>query len=278
MIELLLSVLTQFGLYGLLALSLALVFGASRVVNLAVGDFAAIGAFIVAATAGLPFWVSVIIALVVAVPILAAIERGLLARLLGSPLATMLVTWGVGMLIRQTAEVIWGATARSVPTPVPGSLELLGGPYPIYRLVAAGVGVIVIIGVLVVVYGSRIGLRLRAVSNNPTMAALLGTHPARTRTAVFVGAGLLAVLAGALYSPLLGVYPSMGLNILVPGFVALLLAKPGAFRGAVLAAVFVVLLQVVLRRFLTDTVADVCFYAIVLVLIAIRSTIGRAHV
>lgn len=272
MIELLLSVLTQFGLYGLLALSLALVFGASRIVNLAVGDFAAIGAFVVAATVGLPFWVSVIVALAIAAPLLAAIERGLLARLLDSPLATMLVTWGVGMLIRQTCEVIWGATPRSVPSPVPGSLELFDGPYPVYRLVAAGIGIVVILATLVLVYRTRIGLRLRAVSDNPTMAALLGTHPVRTRTAVFVGAGLLAVLAGALYSPLLGVYPSMGLNILVPAFVALLLAKPGAFRGAVVAALLVVLLQVLLRRFLTDTLADACFYAVVLAVIAVRST------
>lgn len=272
MIEIVLSLLTQFGLYGLLALSLALVFGASRIVNLAVGDLAAIGAFVVMATSGLPFWVGVVLAVVLAVPVLWAIERGLLARLSDSPLGSLLVTWGVGMLLRQVFEVVWGSTPRSVAAPIAGSWELASGPYPVYRLIAGAIGVVVIVAVLVFVQGTRAGLRLRAVSANPTMAALLGTRPSRARTAAFVGAGVLAVLAGAVYSPLIGVYPTVGLNLLVPAFIALLLAKPGAFRAAVVGAVFVVLLQVLLRRFLADTVADALFYAIVLLLIAIRST------
>lgn len=272
MIELVLSILTQLGLYGLLALSLSLVFGASRIVNLAVGDFAAIGAFVVLATSGLPFGVSILVSLIVAVPVLVAIERGVLARLRDNALATLLVTWGIGMLLRQILEVAFGSTPRSIPAPVAGSLDLADGPYPAYRLVAAAIGVVVIVLVLVLVYGSRAGLRLRAVADNSAMAALLGSHPARTRTVVFVGAGLLAVLAGGLYSPLLGVYPTLGLNILIPAFVALLLARPGSFRGAVLGAVFVVVLQVVLRRFLTDTVADALFYTLVVLLVALRST------
>lgn len=272
MIELVLSILTQLGLYGLLALSLSLVFGASRIVNLAVGDFAAIGGFVVLATAGLPFAVSILVSLVVAVPVLIAIERGVLARLRDNALATLLVTWGIGMLLRQVLEVAFGSTPRSIPAPVGGSIELADGPYPTYRLVAAAVGVAVIVLVVVYVYASRAGLRLRAVADNPTMAALLGSNPGRTRTTVFVVAGLLAVLAGGLYSPLLGVYPTLGLNILIPAFVALLLTRPGAFRGAVLGALFVVALQVVLRRFLTDTVADALFYTIVVLLAAFRST------
>lgn len=271
MIDLLLSVLTQFGLFGLLALSLSLVFGVSRIVNLAVGDFAAIGAFVVFATPALPFGISVLVAIVVAIPILYGVERGLLARIMHSPLATLLVTWGVGMLIRQTCEVIWGATPRSVAAPVPGSIELPDGSYPTYRIVAGAIGLIVIVVVLAVLYGTRGGLRIRAVSDNPGMAALLGTHPARTRTGVFIAAGVLAVLAGALYSPLVGVYPSLGVNLLTPAFVALLLAAPGSFRAAALAALAVVIVQTLLRRLYPDTVADVLFYALVLVVIGARS-------
>lgn len=271
MIELLLSILTQFGLYGLLALSLALVFGVSRVVNLAVGDFATIGAFTALATSGLPFALRLVVALIVAAPLLYVIQRGLLAPVLDSPLATLLITWGVGMLIRQTCEVIFGSTPRSVPAPVEGSIPLLDGAYPTYRIVAAAVSIAVIVAVLLLVHGTRTGLRLRAVSDNPTMAALLGTQPSRTRTAVFVLAGLLAVTAGVLYSPLLGVYPSLGMNILTPAFVALLLAAPGSFRGAVAGAAAVVTVQILLRRVLPDTAAEAVFYALVLLIIGLRS-------
>lgn len=271
MIELLLSILTQFGLYGLLALSLALVFGVSRVVNLAVGDFATIGAFVALATSGLPFALRLLVALIIAAPLLYVIQRGLLAPVLDSPLATLLITWGVGMLIRQTCEVVFGSTPRSVPAPVEGSIPLGEGAYPTYRLVAAAVSVAVIVAVLLVVHGTRTGLRIRAVSDNPVMASLLGTHPSRTRTAVFVLAGLLAVTAGVLYSPLLGVYPSLGMNILTPAFVALLLAAPGSFRGAVAGAAAVVTVQILLRRVLPDTAAEAVFYALVLIVIGLRS-------
>jgi branched-subunit amino acid ABC-type transport system permease component len=269
-VEVALAALTQFGLFALLALSLALVFGVSRVVNLAVGDLAAVGAYAMIITADLPFAVRIAVALLVLAPALYLLQRGLLGRIRDG-LAGMLVTWGIGMAIRQLFEVFYTSTPRSVPAPVDGAVPVLGSVYPTYRLVIAGISLVVVAALLVLAYRTRGGLRLRAVSDNADMAALLGTNPARTRAATFAVAGLLAVLAGALYSPLLGVTPSMGFALLIPGFVALLLARPGSFRGAVLAVGLVVVLQVVLRRAFTDTVADSFFYVVVLVAVVIRA-------
>ena len=270
LVELLLSSVTQLGLYALLALSLALVFGVSRIVNLAVGDFAAVGAYAMVMTAQLPFVVRVLVTLLVLAPVLYLLERILLGRI-RDVLAGMLVTWGIGLAIRQIFEVAYTATPRSVAGPVSGSTSVLGSTYPTYRLVIAAVSLVVVAAVLVVAYRTRAGLRLRAVADNPQMAALLGTPPGHTRALVFVVAGLLAVLAGALYSPLLGVTPSMGFSLLVPGFVAILLARPASFRGAVLAVAVVVVLQVTLRRYFTDTVADSLFYVVVLVAVVVRA-------
>jgi branched-subunit amino acid ABC-type transport system permease component len=272
MVGVILSVLTQLGLFALVTLSLALVFGASRVVNLAVGDLAAVGAYAMVATAGLPFAVGVAVGLVTAAPVLFLMERGLLRWLRGDPLASLLVTWGIGMAVRQVCEVVFGATPRSVPAPVSADLEVLGAPYPAYRVVAAAVGIAVVGAALLVCYWTRVGLRLRAVSDNAEMADLLGTPPARTRSAAFVVAGLLSVLAGALYSPLLGVNPTMGFALLIPAFFALLLARPGAFAGAVAAVAVIVTLQVALRRLFSDTAAEALFYVVVLVAVALRST------
>lgn len=271
MVDILLSVLTQFGLFGLLALSLSLVFGVNRVVNLAAGDFAAVGAYAMIATHGLPFALQVVVGLAVAVPVLFLIERGLLSRL-SHPLASLLVTWGIGMGLRQACEVIWGSTGRSVAAPVEGSLNILGTVYPTYRVLAALVAILVAAAVLTLCYKTRAGLRLRAVSDNPKMSALLGTRAAPARSLAFVVAGLIAMLAGALYSPMLGVSPSMGFPLLMPAFFALLLAKPGSFGGAVAAAAIIVALQVVLRYFVTDAVAEALFYAIVLIAVTLRST------
>lgn len=271
MVGVVLSVLTQLGLFALVTLSLALVFGVSRVVNLATGDFAAVGAYAMVATAGLPFALGVAVALVACAPLLFLVERGLLSRLRGEALPSLLVTWGIGMAVRQVCEVVFGATPRSVAAPVGANVEILGTPYPAYRLVAAVVGLAVAGGVLLVCYRTRVGLRLRAVADNPEMADLLGTPPARTRSAVFVVAGLLSVLAGALYSPLLGVSTTMGFGLLIPAFFALLLARPGAFAGAAAAAAVIVVLQVLLSRMFMDTAADALFYVIVLVAVTLRS-------
>ncbi|MGP3962985.1 branched-chain amino acid ABC transporter permease [Nonomuraea sp. 3N208] len=269
--DVLLAIVGQFGLYGLLTLGVAIIFAALRVVNLAQGDLAMTGAYVVATVTGAAFGWRVLLALVLCVLPLMVIERALLRRPLADGLATMLVTWGVGMALRQGAELLFTSTSRSVADPVGGTVELLGTSYPAYRLVAGLVAVAVIGVVLLVTYRTGWGLTLRALADNPTMAALLGTDPRRMRIAAFVAGGLLAVLAGALYSPLLAVNPTMGFGLLVPMFFALLFSRPGALGSAVAAAFLVAALAVLLRTWLTDTLADVLFYIVVIGTAALRS-------
>ncbi|MEU4225233.1 branched-chain amino acid ABC transporter permease [Nonomuraea sp. NPDC026600] len=273
--DVLLAILSQFGLYGLLTLGVAIVFAALRVVNLAQGDLAMTGAYVAATATTVAFGWRVLLALVLSVPLLMVIERALLRRPLADGLATMLVTWGVGMALRQGAELLFTSTSRTVAAPVGSTVEVLGTPYPAYRLISALVAAAVIGGVLLVAYRTGWGLTLRAVADNATMAALLGTDPRRIRTAAFVAGGMLAVLAGVLYSPLLAVNPTMGFGLLVPVFFALLFSRPGALGTAVIAALLVAALAVLLRTWLTDTLADALFYIVVIGAAALRS---RSHI
>lgn len=273
--DVLLAILSQFGLYGLLTLGVAIVFAALRVVNLAQGDLAMTGAYVAATATTVAFGWRVLLACVLCVVPLMIIERTLLRRPLADGLATMLVTWGVGMALRQVAELLFTSTSRTAAAPVESTVELLGTPYPAYRLISGLVAVAVIGAVLFAAYRTGWGLTLRAVADNPTMAALLGTDPRRMRTAAFVAGGMLAVLAGALYSPLLAVNPSMGFSLLVPMFFALLFSRPGALGAAVTAALLVAALAVLLRTWLTDTLADALFYIVIIGTAALRS---RSHV
>ncbi|WP_171074972.1 branched-chain amino acid ABC transporter permease [Nonomuraea basaltis] len=273
--DVLLAILSQFGLYGLLTLGVAIVFAALRVVNLAQGDLAMTGAYVAATATTVAFGWRVLLACVLCVVPLMIIERTLLRRPLADGLATMLVTWGVGMALRQVAELLFTSTSRTAAAPVESTVELLGTPYPAYRLISGLVAVAVIGAVLFAAYRTGWGLTLRAVADNPTMAALLGTDPRRMRTAAFVAGGMLAVLAGALYSPLLAVNPSMGFGLLVPMFFALLFSRPGALGAAVTAALLVAALAVLLRTWLTDTLADALFYIVIIGTAALRS---RSHV
>ncbi|MGC7098168.1 branched-chain amino acid ABC transporter permease [Amycolatopsis lurida] len=269
--DVLLAILSQFGLYGLLTVGIATVFAALRVVNLAHCDFAMIGAYAAATLIGFPFGWRAALVLGATIPLLVLIERVLLRHSLADGLGSMLVTWGVGMALRQLAEVSFGATPRSVTAPVDGSVTVFGASGPAYRLICSLVAVAVIGLVLLAAHRTRWGLTLRAVADNPSMAGLLGTDPNRLRTTAFVAGGLLAVLAGALYSPTLAVSPTMGFSLLVPVFFALLFSRPGSLATAALAALGVSALAVLLRTWLSDVVADALFYVVVFVIAAARS-------
>jgi len=270
MSDFLLALLTQFGLYGLIALSLALVFGTSRFMNLAVGDFVVLGAYAAVALSALPFWLGLPLAMIILAPLFYVLDRGLLSRI-SDPMAGMLVTWGIGIVIRQVLEVVFTSTGRSVDAPLGGSVNLLGVEYPVYRIVIALIAIVLVGAVIAYVYGSRAGLRLRAVAENPSMAAFFGARPGRTRALAFTAGGVLVVAAGYLYSPVLGVSPAMGFSLLVPGFVAVLMTRAGSFIAPVIAVVFVVAAQVLLRQIVTDAVAETLFYVVVLTAVVIRA-------
>jgi branched-chain amino acid transport system permease protein len=270
-VDIVLALVTLGGLYALVTTGLAVTFAASRIVNLAQGDLVMVGAYVAAVVTGTAFGWRVLLALVAAAPVLFLVERLLLRGGPADGLAAMLVTWGVGMALRQVAELLFTSTPRSTPAPVGGTVTVLGAVYPAYRLVCGLVALGVVAAVLLAAYRSGWGLRLRAVADNPTMAALLGTDPRRVRAGAFVLGGLLAVLAGALYSPVLAVNPSLGFSLLVPVFFGLLFSRPGALGTAAAAALAVAALSVLLRAWLTDVVAEVLFYLIVIAVAALRS-------
>jgi branched-subunit amino acid ABC-type transport system permease component len=269
--DVLLAIVSQFGLFGLLTVGVAVVFAASRIVNLAQADFAMVGAYGTAAVTSIPFGGRVLLAVVLSLPVLVAVERLLLRRIVAEGLAAMLVTWGLGMALRQGAELIFSSTSRSVAAPLPGTVHVLGTPYPTYRLVASLVAIAVVIGVLVVAYRSGWGLTLRAVADNPEMAALLGYDPRRLRLVAFAVGGALAVLGGALYSPVLAVNPSMGFSLLVPVFFGLLLSRPGALATAAVASLALATLLVLLRTYFSDSLAQALFYAVIIGGAALRT-------
>jgi branched-chain amino acid transport system permease protein len=270
-VDVLLAILSLFGLYGLVTVGMAVIFAATRVVNLAQGDLVMVGAYTAAVVTGPAFGWRVLLALVGSAPLLLLIERLLLRRPLADGLATMLVTWGAGMALRQVAELLFTSTSRSVGAPIAGTVTVLTTPYPAYRLVCGLVASAVVGLVLLAAYRTGWGLDLRAVADNPTMAALLGIDPRRLRTVAFLIGGLLAVLAGALYSPLLAVNPTMGFGLLVPVFFGLLFSRPGALATAAGASLLIAALSVLLRAWLTDVLAEVLFYLIVVVIAALRS-------
>ncbi|GAA3163196.1 urea ABC transporter permease subunit UrtB [Blastococcus jejuensis] len=266
-----LAVASLFGFYALLALSLGIIFGQLGVVNVAHGEFVMVGAFTMYALDGVPFLLRLAVAVGIGLVLGVVTERLVLSRLYARGfLATLLAMWGVAIVLRQGADAIFGSTPASVPAPIEGTVHVLGVAYPAYRLVATA-GCLVVVGVmLLVVYRTSFGLKVRATVDNREMASLLGIPPAVMMTGGFAIGTAIAVLAGAIQSPTLGVTPQIGAAMLAPAFFAVLIGRPGSLPGSILGAFVVALLSTLLRNNLTETVAQFVLFALLIALIALR--------
>lgn len=222
----------------LVALGLAIVFGLMNVINLAHGDFLMLGAYVVLAmgNAGLPFWVGLVLA-PVAVGLVGLLAEQLLIRhTYARLLDTILATWGLSLVLRQTIVLLYGPGSYSVAPPDLGAVTLAGGPYPVYRLVIMGISLAAIGGTFALFFRTRFGLAARAVIANRAMASCLGIDTRRLDRWTFsVGAGL-AGLAGAAVAPLMAVDPQAGLGWLVPAFLAILVGGLGSIAGPLIGA------------------------------------------
>jgi branched-subunit amino acid ABC-type transport system permease component len=255
----------------LLGVSLGLIFGQLGIINLAQGDFAMVGAFVMYAMRGAPFLVGIGAAVVAGIALGLILEIGLMRRLYARGfMPALLATWGVGIVLRQGADALFSSTPHSINAPIASSTVIFGVQYPTYRLVAAAVVAVLVAGLLAVAYRSSLGLRVRASIDNLEMASLLGISPKRMFTLVFVVATVLGVLAGAVAAPFIGITPTLGLGYLAPAFFALLLGRPGTIGGPVLGAVLVSALTVVLEQAFTDTVAQTFLFASFVLLIVVR--------
>lgn len=266
-----LAVLSLFAFYALLALSLGIIFGQLGVVNVAQGELVMVGAFTMHAFDGVPFLLRVVLAVLVGVLFGVLIERLVLAGLYASGfLATLLAMWGVAIVLRQSANALFGSTPASVSPPVSGTVDILGSNYPVYRLLASGAALAVVAVCLLVIYRTRFGLNMRATVDNRQMASFLGIPPGLMMTAGFTLGTALAAFAGAIQSPMLAVTPTAGASFLAPAFFAVLLGKPGSLPGSIFGAFVVAVLSTVLRTYFSETLAQFVLFALLITLIAVR--------
>jgi len=161
------------------------------------------------------------------------VERWLVRPLYQRPFDTLVVTWGLSLLIRKSAEAMFGLGYKSLSEPIGGTTEVFGATYPRFRLVLIGIS-IVVFGALVVWYRqSRTGTRIQAMVGNPDLARALGIPVTRFASATFVVGTCLAGLAGVMIAPLVPVQPFMGLDHILMSFFVLVVGGLGSVGGLV---------------------------------------------
>jgi branched-subunit amino acid ABC-type transport system permease component len=269
----------------LTSLGLSLVFGLGRVVNFAHGALYALGGYAlidVMRRAGVGYWPALVTAPLVVVPVALAIERATIFPIRRRPdVDTLLVTFGVSFMIVGGIEYTFGTgtTLLRTPPPFTGTVDVFGNPYPLYRVFAAGVSLLVSAGVFAVVQWTPVGLRIRAITDDGEMAEALGIDTKRLLTLVFGGAAGLAAFAGALGAPIFAIHPEMGMGILLDSFLAVILGGLGNLPGSAVGAFVVALTKSIGGGYFADWSIAFLFLVVAVVLI-VRPTgvFGRGRV
>jgi len=234
----------------LAALGLAITFGLMGVINMAHGEILMLGAYTTYAVQTLfQRWLPgyfdyyLLAALPVAFMVCAAagmaLERGVLRFLYGRPLETLLATWGVSLVLIQTVRLVFGAqnVAVAAPSFLTGGWEAMQGVVlPFNRMVIVAFGALVVAFVWWVLTRTRLGLDVRAVTQNRGMAACMGVRTARVDMWTFgVGSGV-AGLGGVALSQIGNVGPELGQGYIVDSFMVVVLGGVGKLAGTIVGA------------------------------------------
>ena len=246
----------QFGvLLFLVAAGLTLVFGIMDFINLAHGVLYMVGAYLMVSLSGLTgsFWWGLLLTLPATMLVGLLLEVAIFRRLYDRPhLDQVLATFALVMILSEGVKIIWGAAPLNVSMPdlLSGSIPLAGPiRFPIYRLAIIAAGLATAFGLWFVIGRTRIGMLLRAGAHDRAMVSALGVDIGRLFMLVFAFGAMLAGFAGAMVSPILSVDPGMGDQILILGFVVIVIGGVGSIRGAFVASLLVGIIDTVGRIF-----------------------------
>ncbi|MEX0924047.1 MAG: urea ABC transporter permease subunit UrtB [Rhodovibrionaceae bacterium] len=259
----------------LVALGLAIIYGATGVINLAHGEFVMLGAY--SAWALQTFLgLGLIESLVAIFAIVAAfgwvIERIVIRHLYHRPLDTILATWGIGIIAQQAIRLTVGGELRYVEMPkaLSSSVSVLGVETSAFRIFILFVAAALFILTWYLMFRTSLGIKLRAVMQNREVASCFGINSDRVYSMTFAyGAGL-AGLAGALVSPLKSVSPEMGTTYVVDAFMVVVLGGVESLIGTVASSVIIGEMTGFLAFFSNDTIAKAVVLLAVVVLIRFR--------
>jgi branched-chain amino acid transport system permease protein len=269
-----LNALSQAALLFFLGCGLTLIFGIMRIVNFAHGAFFMFGAYVGYSAVHWTgsFWLALIAAPLVVGGFGVAFELGILRRLYGRDgHAFLMVTFGLTLVMGEAIRLIWGVEALQVKAPdaLAGIVFIMDEPFPLYRLFLAGAGIVTALALWQFLERTRLGLLIRATSQNAEMVHALGTDVRMIRSAVFgIGCGL-AGIGGVMAAPLVTASLGMAPNAVIDTFVIVIIGGMGSFLGSVIGAILVAFVQVFGTYYFPDF-AMAFMYLIMLTVLVVR--------
>jgi urea transport system permease protein len=273
----------------LVALGLAITYGAMGVINMAHGEMVMLGAYstvLCGLYLHLGFLASIPVAFVATGLIGYVIERVVVRRLYGRLLDTLLATWGVAILLQQAVRLNLGLSLvgrhidglgpglQNVTVPVWLTGAVMLGPegVNIYRLFIIGVTLVLTALTWFLMYKTDIGIQVRAIMRNPRMAAACGVNVQRVNALTFAYGSALAGVAGVMMSGFKTVFPDMGTSMVVDGFMVVVVGGVGSILGSVLSAGLLGQVDGGVASFTNDILARAVVFGLVILIIIVKPT------
>ncbi|MFV2196431.1 urea ABC transporter permease subunit UrtB [Nocardiopsis sp. LOL_012] len=263
----------------LAALGLNFTFGQMGVINMAHGEFIMIGAYtayVLHAWIGVNPAYSLIVALPVAFAVTGTLgwllELGLIRHFYGRPLDTLLLTFGIGMILQQAARDTFGAPNVDVPAPPWLTEGITLGDIRIHyaRLFILALALTAVAAIAYYLNRSRQGRQMRAVIHNRDLAAVTGINTRRVdATTFFIGSGL-AGIAGVALTLTGPTGPTLGTNYIVDAFLVVVIGGLGQLRGTVIAAFALGMLNATVEAWTDASLAKLIAFTAIVALLQAR--------
>ena len=272
------------GLYAIMALGLALVWGVLNIVNLAHGAFIMLGAYLswsLYTFLGIDPFVGLPVTAVVMFALGYALQRGLLNLLVRAPMFnTLLITFGLEVVLTYLAQMVFSADFRAInPSYAGASLTLGPVTLPVARLAAFGAALVLTVGLWLFLLHTRLGRAIRATAQNLVAARLYGVEPMRLYAVTF-GLGMaLAGMAGTLYGTVSQINPYIGSALTAKSFAIAIIGGLDNPLGVIVGGVLLGVIESLTTLYVGPTFADVASFGILVLVLIIRpgGLIGRTR-
>ena len=272
-LQLALSGLSVGSIYAIVALSLAIPFKASRVLNFAQGELVTLGAYIalVLSTYGLPYPVMVPATLVIAAGFGVLIERLFIRPIVGAPEFTLVIaTFAIGLIIRALIRIHWQDNVFFLPAPYAGP-ALAVGPLrvnPSYMVIIGSTAALVTL-LMLFFQQTKLGKAMRAVAYNQTAARLMGISVGRVLGSAWALSAAIGALAGLLLAPVIGINPEFG-HVIVKALVAAVIGGFGSLGGAVVGGLLLGILETYAGALFGAALKEIIPFAMLIAFLLVR--------
>lgn len=261
-------------MYALIAIGLTLIFGVMRIIQYAHGELYMLGAFFLyywTTDWGLPYWLGVAASAVVIFFLGAFLQILLFRPLIGKNiLYPLAVSMGLIFIISSGGLLVFGTTVKGIPSAVSGGTLVLGAYYSYERMIISAFSAVLILGLWIFLQRTTLGMAMRAVSEDPEVAALQGIKTSRIHWVAFGLGSALAAVAGCLMGSLLSIVPSMGFLATIKAFMIVIMGGLGSIPGALVGGLILGFIDSYVTTLASADVAYILSFVVIFLVLVLR--------